>query len=92
MSEVVDIAEEKHNEPWLEMLALSTPPITNTPLSVVLTKLALTKQRCHLDITKIKNLTGWKPKYPKVHAEEARRIIGVFKEDHLWPNASPRKV
>ena len=89
MFEVVEIAEEKHNEPWQEMLVNSTPPISDTPVSVVLSDLALRKHRCHLDNTKIRTLTGWQPKYPRVTAEEVQRTIDVFKADHLWPNAAP---
>jgi hypothetical protein len=91
MTEVFEIAEEKHSEPWLEMLSKSKPPISNTPFSPSLPPSILRKNRCHLDNTKLKTMTGWKPKYPKVTADEVKKTLKTFVDDGIWPNATPRK-
>lgn len=91
MLEVVDIAEEKHSEPWLEMLSKSNPPITSTPLNALLTEVALRKHRCHFDITKTTSLTGWRPRYPRITVAEVQRTIDIFKADNVWPTVPPRQ-
>lgn len=91
MSEVVEIAEEKHAEPWLLMLSESKPPIANSPFSPNLPPAILAKNRCHFDISKIQNLTGWKPKYDKITADEVKTVVEDFRKDGVWPNAPARK-
>lgn len=91
MSEVVEIAEERHSEPWLQMLSESKPPIANSPFSPNLPPAILAKNRCHFDISKIEKLTGWKPKFAKITVEEVKKCVEEFKKDGVWPNAAPRK-
>jgi len=89
MREVVEVANEMHVGPWYEML--SAAGISNTPLSPSLPDIILRKSRCHLDSTKMHELTGWKPKYPRVTAEEVKRTMDSFIKDGVWPVVKPRK-
>lgn len=92
MREVVEIANEMHVGPWYEMLSRSTPPIQNTPLSPTLPDLILRKNRCHLDPAKMTRITGWKPKFPRVTADEVKRTMDTFIQDGVWPVVPPRKA
>ena len=91
MGEVEELADERHAEPFLAMCAGSTPPIANSPFSHTLPPPILRKNRCHMDTSKIRNLTGWKPKYGKITVDEVKKVIDGFKKDGVWPNAPPRK-
>lgn len=91
MSEVVEIAEEKHADPWRCMLSESKPPIANAPFSPNLPPAILRKNRCHFDISKIEKIVGWKPKYGKITTDEVKKVVDGFKKDGVWPNAPSRK-
>lgn len=79
-------------QPWLEMLSASKPPIINTPLSPVLPASILRKNRCHLDGSKIRQVTGWKPAHPKITVDEVKKCIETWKKDGIWPNVKPKKA
>ncbi|KAK9898821.1 hypothetical protein P389DRAFT_208893 [Cystobasidium minutum MCA 4210] len=92
MTEVVEAADEKHTEPWLEMLSASRTPVSNTPLSPILPPQILRKNRCHLDGSKMNRLIpAWRPKYPKITVDEVKECIVVWKKDGIWPDVKPKK-
>ncbi|MBW0498653.1 hypothetical protein O181_038368 [Austropuccinia psidii MF-1] len=91
MIDVIEDVNEKHLEPWPEMLARSQPPITNTPFTPSLSIALLSKYHIALDGTKLKTVLNWTPKYPKMNEDVIRDQIEKFKAERIWPTAPPRK-
>ena len=87
MAEVVEIADEKHSEPWMEMLATSKPSIQSTPLSAALPEIILRKNRCHLDSSQIREIVGWSPKHARITVKEIVAIRDAWRKEGIFPNA-----
>lgn len=80
----------QHFEPWPEMLSKSMPPIINTPFTPTLPEALLSKHHIALDGTKIRQVIGWQPKFPKMTVAVIQDQLDKFKEEGVWPNAPPR--
>ncbi|KAI7944352.1 hypothetical protein MJO28_011880 [Puccinia striiformis f. sp. tritici] len=91
MIDVIEDVNEKHCEPWPEMLSKSSPPITNTPFMPNLPKSLLTKNHIAFDGTKMKEVIGFKLKFPSMTEEVIRDQVDKFIADGVWPNAPPKK-
>lgn len=90
MVDVIEDVNEKHFAPWPEMLSKSTPPIVNTPFTPTLPVALLSKHHIALEGTKVKKVIGWTPKYTTMTEEVIKDQVEKFKEEGVWPNASPR--
>ncbi|CAH7675173.1 hypothetical protein BY996DRAFT_6430639 [Phakopsora pachyrhizi] len=90
--DVVEDVNEKHFEPWPEMLAKSNPPVTNTPFSPTLPEALLSKNHLAFENSKVKEtLRGvWSLEYPRINGEIVRDQIQRFKDEGVWPNVVPR--
>ncbi|OAV86191.1 hypothetical protein PTTG_30034 [Puccinia triticina 1-1 BBBD Race 1] len=91
MIDVIEDVNEKHCEPWPEMLSKSNPPITNTPFTPNLPWALLTKNHIAFDGSKIKEVVGFKVKFPGMTEEVIREQVQKFILDGVWPNAPPKK-
>lgn len=91
MKTVVSEANEQHLQDWPEILAKSTPPITNPPINPTMPPEELSKHGASFDGSKLRQLTGWKPKAPKLTQDAVKEVLDQWRaEEGVWPNA-PQK-
>ena len=67
------------------MIQSSNPPIPNTPLSAYMDKYALAKHVVALNNTKIKEVVGYKLKYPQFSHDTVREVVDKWKAEGSWP-------
>ncbi|KAJ7582574.1 hypothetical protein C8J56DRAFT_222989 [Mycena floridula] len=85
MDDAVEDINEHHVGAWTEMIQKSNPPIPNTPLSAYMDKYALAKHVVAFNNTKIKEVVGYKLKYPEFNHDAIKEVVDKWKEEGSWP-------
>ncbi|KIO04141.1 hypothetical protein M404DRAFT_26703 [Pisolithus tinctorius Marx 270] len=76
---------EHHVGTWTEMLQLSNPPVTHTPLNAYMDKYALSRHRLGYSNDKIKRILGYQLKRPKFCQETLQEVVDKWKAEGSWP-------
>lgn len=86
MDDVVEEINEAHVGAWTQMITTSDPPIPNTPLSAYMDTYTLSKHMVALSNTKIKEVIGYKLKYPELSHDALKEMVDKWKAEGSWPN------
>ncbi|KAI6129162.1 hypothetical protein EV401DRAFT_2224860 [Pisolithus croceorrhizus] len=76
---------EHHVGTWTEMLQLSNPPITHTPLNAYMDKYSLSRHRLGYSNRKIKRVIGYQLKRPDFCQETIQEVVDKWKAEGSWP-------
>ncbi|KIK24983.1 hypothetical protein PISMIDRAFT_23032 [Pisolithus microcarpus 441] len=76
---------EHHVGTWTEMLQLSNPPVTHTPLNAYMDKYALSRHRLGYSNHKIKRIVGYQLKRPNFCQETIQEVVDKWKAEGSWP-------
>ncbi|KAI5983788.1 hypothetical protein EDD15DRAFT_2313639 [Pisolithus albus] len=76
---------EHHVGTWTEMLQLSNPPVTHTPLNAYMDKYALSRHRLGYSNQKIKRIVGYQLKRPNFCQETIQEVVDKWKAEGSWP-------
>ena len=90
---MIEEINEEHVGGWTEMLQSSDPPINAmTPVTAYMDETTLQKISVALNAQKIKNIIGYKLKYPQFSQEELKNIVDRWKEEGSWPRVQPKET
>ncbi|KAI6043050.1 hypothetical protein EDC04DRAFT_2891319 [Pisolithus marmoratus] len=76
---------EHHVGTWTEMLQLSNPPVTQTPLNAYMDKYALSRHRLGYSNHKIKRILGYQLQRPNFCQETIQDVVDKWKAEGSWP-------
>lgn len=81
----VEEVNEAHVGGWTEMITTSKPPVPNTPLSAYMDQYLLSKHSVALSNEKIKEIIGYKLRYPQFDHAAIKEVVEKWKEEGSWP-------
>ena len=88
LEDMIEEINEVHVTTWTEMITTSNPPIPNTQFSSYMDLSALKKHVVAFNADKIKEIIGYKLKWPQFNHDALRDMVEKLKAENSWPNNS----